>query len=95
MPSIQPGSGVLVTGMYFVSALVSHIHMDFKLAGASGYLGSWICLTLLKRGFSVRACVQSEQEGKHLIQILEASISSATRFSYVVVPDIREVSSLP
>ena len=58
------------------------------VTGASGFIASWVCLTLLRGGYGVRGTVRSTQKGEYLNKLF---VEFGDRFEYVVVADVSKV----
>lgn len=58
------------------------------VTGASGFIGSWVCLALLNAGYLVRSTVRTAEKGEYLKTLFSAHISN---FSYVLVGDVTKV----
>ena len=56
------------------------------VTGANGYIASWIVLTLLQQGYSVRGTVRTAEKGEGLKQsMLKREPAKAKNFEYVVI----------
>lgn len=65
------------------------------VTGANGYIASWIVLTLLQRGYTVRGTVRTTEKGECLKQsMVKRAPIEASKFEYVVVSDICEASMI-
>ncbi|TFK47188.1 D-lactaldehyde dehydrogenase [Heliocybe sulcata] len=57
------------------------------VTGSSGFIGSWVCKTLLESGYLVRGTVRSPEKGAYLQTLFGAY---AEKFETVVVPDLSQ-----
>lgn len=60
------------------------------VTGASGFIGCWICQTLLQSGYAVRGAVRSDAKGAYLKKLF---VAFGDKFEYVVVADATAVGS--
>jgi len=58
------------------------------VTGANGYIGSWVVLQLLEKGYTVRGTVRSSKKGEHLKSLFG---TYGQKFELVVVADITKV----
>ena len=61
------------------------------VTGASGFIASWVCLTLLRDGYNVRGTVRTTGKGEYLTKLFA---EYGDRFKYVLVPDVVKVAFL-
>ncbi|KAH9824937.1 hypothetical protein DFH28DRAFT_1047065 [Melampsora americana] len=57
------------------------------VTGASGYIASWTCQSLLEAGFKVRGTVRSKEKGEYLSKVFERY---GERWAYAIVEDIEK-----
>ncbi|KAG8989272.1 methylglyoxal reductase (NADPH-dependent) gre2 [Tulasnella sp. JGI-2019a] len=61
------------------------------VTGSSGYVGSWICQTLLNKGYQVVGAVRSTSEGAYLERLFDNIGLGKDRFSFIIVDDMEKV----
>ena len=61
------------------------------VTGANGFIGVWLCKTLLDRGFSVRGSVRNESKATHLRKMFA---SFEDKFEIAIVEDMLQVRRL-
>ncbi|KAG8998327.1 methylglyoxal reductase (NADPH-dependent) gre2 [Tulasnella sp. JGI-2019a] len=57
------------------------------VTGASGFLATFCCQSLLRRGFNVRGTVRSQAKGEYLKKLSENEPNG--KFEYIIVEDIQ------
>lgn len=64
------------------------------VTGASGYIALWVVRQLLRAGYNVRGTVRSAEKGEAIKVLMEEleDHDAATRFEYIIIRDIAEVS---
>ncbi|CEH16095.1 d-lactaldehyde dehydrogenase [Ceraceosorus bombacis] len=62
------------------------------VTGASGYAGAWLCLALLRQGFSVRGTVRSTEKGHYLQQLFHSQQQqfAKDKFEFVIAEDLEK-----
>src|SRR5437870_11746860 len=73
--------------MRTVSMLGTANHMRVLVTGGSGFLGSWVCELLSKKGGEVRALVRRTSNTKHLETLSNVTLAEGT------VEDARSVEA--
>lgn len=58
------------------------------VTGANGFIGTWICQTLLQSGYFIRGTGRSQYKGNHLKKLFA---TFGEKFEYVVVEDPTKV----
>lgn len=58
------------------------------VTGASGFIGSWVCRTLLEAGYHVRGTVRDAAKGEYLKTLFS---DFSVGFDYAIVLDITKV----
>ena len=58
------------------------------VTGSNGYIGVWLCKTLLERGFYVRGSVRNESKATHLRNLFA---SFGDNFEIAIVEDMLQV----
>ena len=71
--------------------IVSNKDATILVTGSNGFIGMWIVDTLLKRGYTVRAAVRTENRGQHLLKTFESYGQKLRTFP---VGDIAAVSMM-
>lgn len=69
--------------------IVSSKDATILVTGSNGFIGMWIVDTLLKRGYTVRAAVRTENRGQHLLKTFK---SCGQRLHIFPIGDISAVS---
>ncbi|TBU27616.1 NAD(P)-binding protein [Dichomitus squalens] len=59
------------------------------VTGANGYLGVWVSMLLLERGYLVRGVVRTKEKGNTFVKIFEEKLPTHVKnIEYVLIPDM-------
>ncbi|KAG9029659.1 methylglyoxal reductase (NADPH-dependent) gre2 [Tulasnella sp. JGI-2019a] len=66
------------------------VQVKVLVTGASGFIGAWVCKTLLEKGYHVVGTVRSPAKGAYLERLFEKDGLGKDHFSFVIVDDIEK-----